>query len=1575
MEPIYPFPKKTFRQEGPFQFIKPEDFSMFGIDPLHVPLGTFVSLKHPSQLRSKFGGNAYGCGLFEDFDRLRPKEIRHLQSISLEKPEEIKAHYREINEIYRKMGLLIRFSAFGKPYYLIPVHLISNTLTHIRARVDEISKVIAFHRKKYLKEYHTIGVLSRQDELVLHELSLRFKEHHFVILDSLEKIKNLRQKLDLVIILSDLSEISLMEEFSYLTKEIFSKKRFYQYGMYVLWKVFNLLDQNGELFVIADYFVEKTTKTTKVTFKNDQEEKSFSLFCHLFKTRKRYEIVDHAVHINLYDLQKYLGAPYVEQDVIDRLLKGKSVEMLSLDEISALPFLDTPFADHSVLENQKKAWPKIFSVFFDEIFLRSVVPEIVSEDWESRFSCEGYTPNFLMTYLGQKKSLNPAIANAQNDVVSSTLTGCSAGLVADYKDSFEYVIRTLRILAGIKSGDYPSLPKILLDRLKQPFENKRRRHSALGYVLKLMGKTTLLERIRNFLNPEGIEGPRTAVMEHIPILDIFGFGPSEVKEILLIVLGHTPYGRIISGKASEKALKPVSEMAVKYDQEQVLNLFRYCRLMTMAETEAARGKVLSKEEVMQLFSLYESTVRVIINEELDWDQLIEEKISSMGGMYNKIIQKALMMMNYAEFIPGWPELIQKGRMQKEALADYNEQKLARIQNVIRLQQTVKHFERMYLVSDPLQHPVFYRRFLEMEFHGTGHLFQKMDSRNVFVLLWLSVHLAHGDIINVNPVLADVQKDSVEERIHKIGKEASFINIRHLGLAMLQHFKDQLRRYHFSFVAGTGFQFKIDENTNALELHFQDIEENIAHAENLLAEVRGLAAADIPLEKFRRLEKFFAGLEAFYQSHQRLLRERESARNLPVRQNKWIEKIEQLRKTLKDNLLLVLFQPPRLFSDLDLLFHNAPTVLDFLLPEFMALKDSDLAGHTSLSSSVTAYIMAAAKKFQALITHEKQKFQDEKFLHSLAQKEFGPMATGIVGISKTQLEHLENIVNRLKEFPHLFDALTKSFLFQDIGRLRILRERYRNVINPADSADAGAIFLERENIAARYDFSKEANAFLIFLVKHHSLLYRNLRGEISLSALQNVLAPKDKNLFDAFFVLSVIMLSAIREDLILEDFADQLFQIRSMCHKIIDGKITLENQFDEVFEQKGVLFYALENYKKEGLPEALTPTEFLESACWNKMDRSQLLHAGKMISAMERIFKLRGIRYIEFQDLVHLELKLPLEFIHKKRKLHSVGYATFEKEVYEAFRIYKTLHKLKEDIRHFILEKLEGDQVRISGYEKTSGYLRYENQVKLLLLGLMGTASVKTRQEDPVSLNFLPIREKIENRYEAVNEFLTDLPLEKLWKGTDLLESLFKAETGILLKKESYSNLLSVDFRDKNDITPKIVYMSSIKDLEQLKNYFQNTLGMLTKQPYYTEDYALQLKEAFNRRIKEITKLALDRVAKQMDLVKDFEDLHTLVKDLLERGWEQVFSREQKHLLEYLYEMRKDKLKAEKLQEIETTLASIHDRQELMDYWDGMKWYLQRNRRFFGKEFENLIALKFDQADAELRHSKAKGNSA
>ena len=82
MKAINPFPTSSFGQEDSFRFIKPDEFDTHGIDPADIPLGTFAALKHPAQLQSRFGGNAYGFGFFEILDRLKPPDIKLLRSFT-----------------------------------------------------------------------------------------------------------------------------------------------------------------------------------------------------------------------------------------------------------------------------------------------------------------------------------------------------------------------------------------------------------------------------------------------------------------------------------------------------------------------------------------------------------------------------------------------------------------------------------------------------------------------------------------------------------------------------------------------------------------------------------------------------------------------------------------------------------------------------------------------------------------------------------------------------------------------------------------------------------------------------------------------------------------------------------------------------------------------------------------------------------------------------------------------------------------------------------------------------------------------------------------------------------------------------------------------------------------------------------------------------------------------------------------------------------------------------------------------------------------------------------------------------
>lgn len=118
MDPTDFYPTEISWRKDSFRSIKPEEFKALGIDPADIPLGTFAARKNPSHLNSRFGGNAYGFGLFETYDRLKPKDLKLFQSITFDNPEDIANHYKDINEIYRNIGLLIRFSKLGNPYYL-----------------------------------------------------------------------------------------------------------------------------------------------------------------------------------------------------------------------------------------------------------------------------------------------------------------------------------------------------------------------------------------------------------------------------------------------------------------------------------------------------------------------------------------------------------------------------------------------------------------------------------------------------------------------------------------------------------------------------------------------------------------------------------------------------------------------------------------------------------------------------------------------------------------------------------------------------------------------------------------------------------------------------------------------------------------------------------------------------------------------------------------------------------------------------------------------------------------------------------------------------------------------------------------------------------------------------------------------------------------------------------------------------------------------------------------------------------------------------------------------------------------
>ncbi|MBW2302685.1 MAG: hypothetical protein JRF57_03120 [Deltaproteobacteria bacterium] len=1558
-------PQEAFWVADSFDFIKAEEFEALGIEPSDIPAGTIAAHKHPSQIPSRFGGNAYGFGFFEVYDRLRPKEIDLIQSIDFQDPTQIRKHYREINRIYRSIGLLKRFSRQGKPYYLIPLHLVSSSLSNIKSKTDEISKIIRFHRTKYLKESHKIGILTHADDLIVNDLSLRFKEHQFIVFDSFEKLRSTRTSLDLVILPKDIYQVLFMEKYIPRYEGTLTKRRLEDYAYYMLGKIYGLLKPDGEIFIVANRFTLKTNQVVEVAFRTEQEMKNFLLFTHLFKTKKKYQAGEGPLQVNVYDFQSFLNPPYVEKEIWDKLLGGRSPEEISFQEINDLPYLNLHLEDDFAYD-QDKTWAKVLSNYFDKIFLKPLLPDSIREEWSRRFTVTGYTPGYMLIYLGQKKPLATTLSKLTQEVRESQLSGCPLALLSDYRDTFDYAVRTLTVLKRIRSGDHSSLPGLFFERLKEPLENKKKRYPALNDVLRLMSKVNRLQRIKGYLNPDNIEGPRTPLLKHLEVLSLFGFTPGELRELFLIVVGHTPMGRILSGKMNERTLKAVSDLARSQPPLQALNLLRFCRLMSMAETAASKQSDLNQEELAELFDLYESMVKVVTNREMDWDRLLDEQMSAGGGIRSKVIRKLLKMMNLFQFLDTWSELRSKGRMEKEALADYDVEKLKQIESVIDLLAIIDRFEELYYQEDPLRFSIFYRKLLNLEFHGTVHLFEKINSRLVFLLLWITANVVRSEIVNFNNVLGNVEPEEIGHYLRRVEEETHAVKVKYLDFPTLQRLSDQLYENHTAFIVGTGFQLKVNQKTQALDVDYIDLDENIDELDRLINRSLGRKISEIPTEDLKQMERLFARLESFYQSHLRLVAQEDEGFRLPERQRKWAEDAGKLREALKEHFTGVIFQPDHIYSDLILLFRHAPSILHFVLPEFMALRDIRLPVKGYLKSSLIGHILGSTRRLQALIRKDRGSFQDTESLHKLAQREFGPLAAGIVGLNEFQIETLEKIVSRIREIPPLFDALLKSFLFRDIGLIPELREKYQDQIHPADHAQAGALFLEREKIPQRYGMGKEAADYLIYLVKNHDLLHHMIRGEYSLFAIQDALDWGDKDVFDAFFVSSFTMFSSMREDLILEDLARRIFQYRTLCHRILEGKTTPEAHLREIYAAKGHIYCALEAYRRDGLPDGVSPAHYFESFEWRKEDEEQYVESGKMIYALERILRLRGIRHVEFPEMADLLVKVPLKYIYKKRSYYGIGYASFEKELFEALRIYNSFRVLPEDARHYILHRLVRDEVRIYGFEHVSTYLNYANIIKLLFLAILGARSFEQGEGRPVCLNFLALGDQIEKRYEAVNDALNKISAEQLWKSDTYLNQFFKARTGMLLRLDKSRKVLSVDFSDKVNISKKIAYMRTVTDLDQLKNYYHYSLRSLRKVPFHTEDYEQQLEKAFEERMKEITDLMIDQVKIKMSFIEDFEEITGLYNDLMDRALEIGFSDEQRHRLNDLFELRKDHLRREKLEEIEEILNRITDEQELLDYWESIKWYLQKNRLYSGKEFENLVARRFDETMTRIK---------
>ena len=136
------------------------------------------------------------------------------------------------------------------------------------------------------------------------------------------------------------------------------------------------------------------------------------------------------------------------------------------------------------------------SPFFDLLRMDTILPDMLRRQWLEQFEIEGdFAPTMVVCHgLRRRPPVNQASVEAIPEI--RLLSGCAPSLLADYKDSFEYVLKVVDILEQVRDGQYERLPGLELSRLKKPFESNRR-SSQLMDVLGLMAQNKLLKKLNH----------------------------------------------------------------------------------------------------------------------------------------------------------------------------------------------------------------------------------------------------------------------------------------------------------------------------------------------------------------------------------------------------------------------------------------------------------------------------------------------------------------------------------------------------------------------------------------------------------------------------------------------------------------------------------------------------------------------------------------------------------------------------------------------------------------------------------------------------------------------------------------------------------------------------------------------------------------------------------------------------------------------------------------------------------------------------------------------------------------------
>lgn len=1524
-------PPEVRRFSGLYSFIPPDRYEELGIDAEDVPIGTIPAENHPPFLPDRFGGNAYGLGLFEQ--TVLPAEDGSLvDTMDFDNPASVARHHKRLNELFKRLGLLVRYSSRGRPFYLIPRQFVAHFLVEVQAQADEIYEFLRELLVRRLRETMRVGLVTTDSELLLPELQRRMPYLDFTVLESLEDLTAHRQPLEALVVVSDPCEF-VWDELRARPADAGERDDYEDAGHFAASRLYDLLEEDGELMVVAEHPLEGDRQPMTVRFADQDELKRFLLFSHIYRTRRRYKTPKHDMELKIArrDFNAFLTGLGLYHEMVESLLDGRSLRQVGSAEIDRLPRQDLPLPRGSV-RRLMSGWRRWLEPYFSLERLEPCLPAAQRGQWRSRYEVDGEFPPTLVVAQGRRRRPGVTLGRLERQATWRHMAGCRRELLAQYKDSFAYVHRVLAILGKVKRGSLESLPGLELSRLRKPFESSRR-HQQLKNVLRLMELAPKLKRLERRFNPRGALGGRTPMLANLEKLALLGVEAGCLDQIYLMVLGHSTMTRVTFGKLPETSLAPLTDLGRYADLDEAVSVLRLYRLLSVAEAAAAspqRG--LSPRQVEELFNLYDQAIRVVTDPLLDWNDILDEQITQVGGAQAKAMRKMLKLFNYFDHIDDWQRLAAAGPRVKEAMADFDQAKLGRIQEVVALDKQLKRFVGAFYAEGSTARPYFFRALLNCELHGTGRLLPALGAEAGFILLWIGVHTSEERLIDFNQLMRVDDERELPQRLGKLRRALMALKPRALDPQWLARRRRDLARGRTAYVHDSGLYLNLDQRTRALTPVFLDPQEELIRLGRDLGSIEGKPLSQVPPARLAAVDR--RGDEVG-----RFLRAQESIGLSPSLAD-MAESHRRLERRLENHLLTRLFNLPEFAANLRRVLDLCPHFAGRILPE--------PAGHPR-----TQRRLAAATKLSSVHLRRMEQFQDMELSHQLAQQEFGPAAAGVVGVSRAQFQALAASLSQLVK--------SQNWL----GRLLMLGV----LLYEEGGAPCRAKGLPP--LAHRVEFSLSRRDDLAFLLEHVDLLRQVVSGEACLSGLQPLLDRQDPPLVETLFLLSVICTAARREGVLTEDllerFLNLLTKLRQLSRK---GKTANEAHWQSL-EGFARQLLAFEHYKdiQDGEAPTASLRQLLETVELPEAERQRWLTKGQGLAALDRLLKLRELLLVDGLDVLMLEHEVPPAYIYRLKNLRSEGATHFERDLFEGLRLLRGLYGLPKEVQRTLQESLSDPArpVRLVGFAQAARLLTYANQIRLVLVGLAGAARLREQAGDnePVTVSFLPLARVIERKFELINEAVTNIDPLALVKRRAVLAGLMRSHQGLSVGLDVEARVVSLDIADPANLDRKIEAVRRASTPEKLKRLYHRELRKFNLTAYRSLDFQERLEAAFRENLDRLGREMVERVRAAMAAEDSLAKLEALFDQAWEEGLELPLGPNRQQSLRDLWEMNAERVRTSLLDSVNRRLAQAKNARDLVDLWQEVRQRLQEDRRHLGKDYILMVAERFDRRAAEL----------